>query len=152
MAAVTICSDFGAQKNKVWHCFHCFPIHFPWSDGTAPLGSGKSGTRAGANLAKSNLLRPIEIFAWREKFNWVIGLLPPSPGVQKTGKAQVPLARKHRASSDKPLSVGHGFTMACVGNTPPRIHLNTRSPSVSFMSGWHQDPQNPRITKCFLSS
>ena len=33
MAAVTICSDFGAQKNKVWHCFHCFPIYFPWSDG-----------------------------------------------------------------------------------------------------------------------
>ena len=26
MAAVTICSDFGAQENKVWHCFHCFPI------------------------------------------------------------------------------------------------------------------------------
>jgi len=34
MAAVTICSDFGAQKNKIWHCFHCFPIYFPWSDGT----------------------------------------------------------------------------------------------------------------------
>ena len=34
MAAVTICSDFGAQKYKVWHCFHCFPIYFPWSDGT----------------------------------------------------------------------------------------------------------------------
>ena len=30
----SICSDFGAQKNKVWHCFHCFPIYFPWSDGT----------------------------------------------------------------------------------------------------------------------
>ena len=27
MAAVTICSDFGAQKNKVSHCFHCFPIY-----------------------------------------------------------------------------------------------------------------------------
>jgi len=26
MAAVTICSDFGAQENKVCHCFHCFPI------------------------------------------------------------------------------------------------------------------------------
>ena len=26
MAAFTICSGFGAQKNKVWHCFHCFPI------------------------------------------------------------------------------------------------------------------------------
>ena len=34
MAAVTICSDFGAQKNNVWHCFHCFPIYLPWSDGT----------------------------------------------------------------------------------------------------------------------
>ena len=31
MAAVTICSDFGAQKNKV---SHCFPIYLPWSDGT----------------------------------------------------------------------------------------------------------------------
>ena len=26
MAAITICSDFWALKNKVWHCFHCFPI------------------------------------------------------------------------------------------------------------------------------
>ena len=26
MAAITICSDFGAPKNKVSHCFHCFPI------------------------------------------------------------------------------------------------------------------------------
>ena len=34
MAAVTICSDFGVQKNKVCHCFHCFSIYLPWSDGT----------------------------------------------------------------------------------------------------------------------
>ena len=34
MAAINICNDFGAPKNKVWHCFHCFPIYFPWSDGT----------------------------------------------------------------------------------------------------------------------
>ena len=33
MAVVTICSDFGAQENKVCHCFHHFPIYFPWSDG-----------------------------------------------------------------------------------------------------------------------
>ena len=32
MAAVTICSGFGAQENKVCHCFHCFPIYLPWSD------------------------------------------------------------------------------------------------------------------------
>ena len=34
MTAVTICSDFGAQENKVWHCFLCFPTYLPWSDGT----------------------------------------------------------------------------------------------------------------------
>ena len=34
MAAITICCDFGAPKNKVWHCFYCFPIYFPWRDGT----------------------------------------------------------------------------------------------------------------------
>ena len=34
MASVTTCSDFGAQENKVCHCFHCFPIYLPWSDGT----------------------------------------------------------------------------------------------------------------------
>ena len=34
MSALTICSDFGAQKYKVSHCFHCFPIYLPWSDGT----------------------------------------------------------------------------------------------------------------------
>ena len=34
MAAVIICSDFGAHKNKISHCFHCFPIYFSWSDGT----------------------------------------------------------------------------------------------------------------------
>ena len=28
-AAITICGDFGAQKNKVSHCFHCFPIYLP---------------------------------------------------------------------------------------------------------------------------
>ena len=27
MTAVTICSDFGAQENKVCHCFDCFPIY-----------------------------------------------------------------------------------------------------------------------------
>ena len=30
MTAVTICRDFGAQENKVTHCFHCFPVYLPW--------------------------------------------------------------------------------------------------------------------------
>ena len=29
MVAVTLCSDFGAQENKVCHRFHCFPIYLP---------------------------------------------------------------------------------------------------------------------------
>ena len=29
MAAVTICSDSGAQENKVSHCFHSLPIYLP---------------------------------------------------------------------------------------------------------------------------
>ena len=33
MTAVTICSDFGAPQNKVWHCFHRFLIYLPCSDG-----------------------------------------------------------------------------------------------------------------------
>ena len=34
VAAVTVCSDFGAQENKICHCFHFFPFYLPWSDGT----------------------------------------------------------------------------------------------------------------------
>ena len=34
MAVVTICSDFWAPQNKIWHCFHCFPIYLSWSNGT----------------------------------------------------------------------------------------------------------------------
>ena len=25
---------FWSPKNKVYHCFHCFPVYLPWSDGT----------------------------------------------------------------------------------------------------------------------
>ena len=34
MVAVTICSDFGGQENKICHYFHFFPICLPRSDGT----------------------------------------------------------------------------------------------------------------------
>ena len=35
MAAVTICSDFGAQKNKVWHCW----VHRPYTQMCPLLGT-----------------------------------------------------------------------------------------------------------------
>ena len=28
---------FGAPQNKVWHCFHCLPIYYPWSDGPVAM-------------------------------------------------------------------------------------------------------------------
>ena len=34
IAAVTICSDFGTQENKVCHCLRCFLIYLTLSDGT----------------------------------------------------------------------------------------------------------------------
>ena len=34
IAAVTVCSDFGAQENKICHCLHFFSFYFPWSDWT----------------------------------------------------------------------------------------------------------------------
>ena len=29
VATVTLCSDFGAKKNKICHCFYFFPIYLP---------------------------------------------------------------------------------------------------------------------------
>ena len=34
MAAVTVCSDSGAQENKICHCFHYFTFYLEWNDGT----------------------------------------------------------------------------------------------------------------------
>ena len=39
MAAATIHSDFGAQENKICHCFHFFTIYLPWSNGNWMLWS-----------------------------------------------------------------------------------------------------------------
>ena len=43
MGAVTICSDFGVQKNKVWHCF---PIYLPWSDGTGCCSAAAAAAKS----------------------------------------------------------------------------------------------------------
>ena len=37
LAAVTVCSHFGAQENKTCHCFHFLPIYFPWRDVTIAM-------------------------------------------------------------------------------------------------------------------
>ena len=47
MAAITIRSDFGAQKNNVSHCFHSFPIYFVFTDlqEKGAKGTGKMENR-----------------------------------------------------------------------------------------------------------
>ena len=49
MSAVTAHSDFGAQENKVCHCYHCFPIflHEVMGPESRQIGSGQ--TRDGKN-------------------------------------------------------------------------------------------------------
>ena len=54
MAAVTIYSDFGAQENKVFHYFHCFPIYLPWSDGILKL-----------NIPKTKIMASSPITSWQ---------------------------------------------------------------------------------------
>ena len=34
MAAVMVCNDFGAQKDKICHCFNFFLFYLSWSNGT----------------------------------------------------------------------------------------------------------------------
>ena len=49
MAAVTICSDFGASQNKVCHCFHCFPHLFCHEE----MGSESAALNRPKNLENS---------------------------------------------------------------------------------------------------
>ena len=51
MATVTICSDFGAQENKVFHCFQCFPIYLSWSDGTLQLNFQRTKIMASSPIS-----------------------------------------------------------------------------------------------------
>ena len=32
MSVVTVCSDFGAQKNNIYHYFYFFHFYLPWGD------------------------------------------------------------------------------------------------------------------------
>ena len=51
MAAITICRDFGAPKNKFWHCFHCFPIYAEYIMRNTGLEEAQAGIKiAGRNI------------------------------------------------------------------------------------------------------
>ena len=44
-------------KNKVCHCFHCFPIYFPWSDGLMELKSRSVGSSIISHIS-CRVMRP----------------------------------------------------------------------------------------------
>ena len=72
VAAVTICSDYGAQENKACHCFHCFPIYLPWRDGTGCHDQFfvSSGQSIGASTSASII--PMSIQDWFP-LGWLVG-------------------------------------------------------------------------------
>ena len=129
MAAVTICSDFGAQKNKVSHCLHCFPIYLPWSrvqlfvtawtaTRQAPLSMGFSRQGYWSGLvfpSPGDLPNP--------------GIEPGFPALQvdslpsePTGKPSLPLGLYHLPSGKKGLPCpAYHFT--------PALLVNFMSPS-----------------------
>ena len=92
MVAVTIHSDFGAQQNKVWHCFHCFSIYFPWSFGTRyhifvfwmlnfkPTFSLSSFTFLKRLwVVASSPPRTLDFLPWQQsRWRYLIWLLPPT--------------------------------------------------------------------------
>ena len=51
-------------KKIVWHCFHCFPVYFPWSDGTKCKGALKYQCRNQNEILKNNLIITKEARKW----------------------------------------------------------------------------------------
>ena len=86
MAAVTICSDSGAQENKICHCFHCFPIYLPWSNETRCHDLSFLNAEFQASFFTSSFT--MDGGAWwatvhgsqRVRYNWATSLSPLSRG------------------------------------------------------------------------
>ena len=60
MAEITVYSDFGAQENKVYHCFHIFPFYLPWRDGTRCHGVSFLSVEFPSQLFHSSLFTLIK--------------------------------------------------------------------------------------------
>ena len=81
MAPITICSDFGAPKNKVCHCFHCFQVMGPdamilvfWMLSFKPTFSLSSFTFI-KRLFSSLSAKSVELFAYLRLFIFLPAIL-----------------------------------------------------------------------------
>ena len=53
MAAITICSDFGAPKNKVWHCFPIYFLYAEYIIRNAGLDEAQAGIKIAGRKIKN---------------------------------------------------------------------------------------------------
>ena len=63
-----------AEKSKVSHCFHCFPIYLPWSDGTEKAMAPHSSTLAWKIPWTEEPGRLQSMGSWRVSHDWVTSL------------------------------------------------------------------------------
>ena len=127
MAAVTICSDFEAQKNKVWHCFYCFPIYFPWRDGPDAI------ILVFWMLSFKYIQKLVDdTSSWEKENHWVASSTPLSPNKENVGikrtfypdveHACMPVARHLNpwtVAHQAPLSMGFSRQEYCSGWSYP---------------------------------
>ena len=64
MAEVTICSDFGAQENKVYHCFYCFPIYLRLSE-RMKVKEESENVGLKLNIQKTKIIASGPINSWQ---------------------------------------------------------------------------------------
>ena len=64
MTAVIICSDFGAQENKVYHCFYCFPIYLRLSEGMK-VKEESENVGLKLNIQKTKIMASGPITSWQ---------------------------------------------------------------------------------------
>ena len=64
LAVVTVCSDFGAQENKICHCFHFSPLYLLWSELPISAGSSKKQQSSRKASISASLTMPKPLTVW----------------------------------------------------------------------------------------
>ena len=98
MAAITICSDFGAQKNKVSHWFHYFPIYLLWTDRTGCHDLSWSMLTNGLKWQASSQPKALRLRAPYPTLQQQT-VTSPSPG--SAGRSRLLLFSQHSLSAQK---------------------------------------------------
>ena len=96
MATASICHDFGAQKDKICHCFHCFPIYLSLSDGTRPF---RTNTQKSCPLR----YRGLECKSRKSRNTWSNRQIWPWSTEWSRAKANRVLPRERTSHSKHPL-------------------------------------------------